>query len=112
MIHNFYGTLANTPITIKNGLMNITTPLSENQGMLFAMNKLDYHKFWMKNTYIPLDVIFLNSNFKVLGFITNNKPLSLTPISINKKSKYILEINAGGVDKHNIKINDYIKFYV
>ena len=39
--------------------MNITTPLSENQGMLFAMNKLDYHKFWMKNTYIPLDVIFL-----------------------------------------------------
>ena len=112
MIHKFYGKVVDTPETIRKGLMYIKIPLQSNKGMLFNMEKVDYHSFWMKNTYIPLDVIFLNSNFRVVGYVTNNKPLSLNPISINKKSKYILEINAGGVQKHNIKINDYIEFYV
>ena len=112
MIHKFYGNVVNTPETIRKGLMYVKSPLSANKGMLFNMEKLDYHTFWMKNTYIPLDVIFLNSNFRVIGYVINNKPLSLKPININKKSKYILEINAGEVKKYNININDYIEFYV
>lgn len=111
MIHNFYGKFSNTSHDIKKGLMYIKKPLQNNEGMLFDMGKLDYHKFWMKNTFIPLDIIFLNQNFKIIGFVENNKPLSYNIISINKKSKYILEINSGNIKKHNIKIGDYIIFY-
>lgn len=112
MIHKFYGKLSNSQKAISQGLMYIKKPLKEREGMLFDMSKCDFHKFWMKNTYIPLDVIFLNSNLKVIGYVTNNQPLSLESISINKKSRYILEINANSVNKFNIRINDYIEFNI
>jgi len=111
MIHKFYGKIVNTPHKIQKGLMNVKK-LNMREGMLFDMPTIDFHTFWMKNTFIPLDVIFLNSNFRVIGYVKNNKPLSLNPISINKKSKYILEINAREINRHNIKINDYIEFYI
>jgi uncharacterized membrane protein (UPF0127 family) len=111
MHHKFYGIIAKNPTTIKNGLMYVKTPLKKDIGMLFDMGRLDNHTFWMKNTYIPLDLIFLNSNFRIIGLKADNNPLSLKKIGIDKNSRYILEVNAGSIKSKNIKIGDYIDFY-
>ena len=68
------------------------------------------HSMWMKNTYIPLDIIFLDENMKIVGFKENNLPHSLKQISINKPSRYVLEMNAGSVKDNNLKINDKLFF--
>ena len=64
-----------------------------------------------ENTYIPLDVIFLDDNMIILGYVVDTIPLSLSSISINKKSSNVLEMNAGSVDKFNMKIGDKILFF-
>ena len=51
--------------------------LAKNEGMLFNMGKSNMHSFWMKNTYIPIDVIYMNSNYEVIGMILNNRPHDL-----------------------------------
>mgnify|MGYP001181125145 CR=1 FL=1 len=86
--------------------------LEEDHGMLFSYNDDGIRNMWMKNTYIPLDVIFLDENYKVLGYVQNTKPLSLKNISINEHSRYVVEVNAGTVEKYNIRENEYLKFII
>ena len=94
------------------GLMYIKRPLWNNNGMLFDMaTNPKNHSMWMKNTYIPLDIIFLDENMKIVGFKENNLPHSLKQISINKPSRYVLEMNAGSVKKNNLKIGERIYFF-
>ena len=111
-------TNANTLEEIRNGLMYRTIPLELNHGMLFHMDKYKIHNFWMKNTYIPLDIIFLNkipklgsesiNKFSIVGFIKNAKPMSEKKLSINKPSTHVLEMNAGWVKKNNALKDDII----
>tara|TARA_B100001094_G_C17803044_1_gene610042 strand:- start:14 stop:406 length:393 start_codon:yes stop_codon:yes gene_type:complete len=91
------------------GLMYVKEPLYSRYGMLFDMG-YKINSMWMKNTYIPLDVIFLDKNMNVIGYKENNQPHSLKSISINKPSRYVLEMNAGSVRKFNIKQGDKIYF--
>jgi uncharacterized protein len=56
-----------------------------------------------------LKIIFLNEKLKIIGFVENNKPLSLESISIEEPSKYVLEMNAGWVKRRNAKSGDTIK---
>lgn len=91
------------------GLMYVKEPLHSRYGMLFDM-EYKVNSMWMKNTFIPLDVIFLDNNMKIIGFKENNQPHSLKSISINKPSKYVLEMNAGTVKKFNLKIGEKIYF--
>ena len=81
--------------------------LNYDEGMLF---KFDYkiNSIWMKNTYIPLDVLFLDKKYKVIGYAEDTVPLSLDQVSINKPSNYILEVNAGWIRDNNIKIGTLI----
>ena len=79
--------------------------LNMDEGMLFTFN-YGNNSVWMKNTYIPLDVIFLNKDYKVLGFVEDTVPLSLETVEINKKSNYIIEVNAGWIRKNNLKIGN------
>ena len=79
--------------------------LNMDEGMLFTFN-YGNNTVWMKNTYIPLDVIFLDQNYKVLGFVEDTVPLSLKTVRINKKSNYIIEVNAGWIRKNNLKIGN------
>ena len=76
---------AKTKNQIRDGLMYRKKKLKKNQGMLFHTG-LKVSSFWMKNTFIPLDVLFLNKSGKILGYKENNKPHSLKGISIGKKS--------------------------
>ena len=84
-------------------------PLKYDEGMLFPMEYKN-NSMWMKNTYIPLDVIFLDDNMRILGYVLDNVPLSLESISINKKSNNVLEMNAGSVYNFNMKLGDKILF--
>jgi uncharacterized membrane protein (UPF0127 family) len=97
------------------GLMNRKNRLKENEGMLFEYDKPTKIKMWMKNTYIPLDIIFLDKRFRVIEYKENLKPHDITTdYSSNKKYKYAIEINSGTIKKRNIKegtliIPKYIK---
>ena len=93
------------------GLMFERKPMNNNYGMLFDMAPLPkIHSMWMKNTYIPLDIFFLDENMKIIGFKENNEPHSLKSIMIDKPSRYVLEMNGGSKTRHNLKIGDKINF--
>lgn len=68
--------------------------LPKNEGMLFVMGE-GIHSFWMKDTYIPLDLIFLSNDYTIVGIIENAEPMNETPLSINQLSSYVIEVNAG-----------------
>jgi|TARA_B100001094_G_scaffold131834_1_gene127588 hypothetical protein len=107
--HKIYGKVSKNNNEIKRGLMFRRNKLRYNEGMLFKMHYQN-NSMWMKNTYIPLDVIFLDHNMVIVGYVEDTVPLSLIPISINKKSKYVLEMNSGSIRLHNMKISDRIMF--
>lgn len=86
-----------TPETIAKGLMFRTEPLAENKGMLFDKGTWSSSGFWMKNTYIPLDILFLDDDFTVIDVIYDMKPLNTTSRNINKPWRYAIEINAGSM---------------
>ena len=63
---------------------------------------------WMKDTYIPLDVIFLDNKSYIVDIITNMKPHKTKSYKSKEKAKFALEINKGSVKKMGIKIGDKI----
>jgi len=91
------------------GLMFVKN-LPENEGMLFIMEDEAQVNMWMKNTYIPLDMIFINSNKEIVSMAENTKPLSTEIISSKNKVKYVLEINGGLAKKSGLKIGDKINY--
>lgn len=97
-----------TPEKIEHGLMFVKK-LPQNLGALFCMHDSKIHKFWMKNTYVSLDVIFLDKNFKIVGFVENTKPLDLSLVYVNYPSKYVIEIKSGFIKKNNIHIGNIVK---
>mgnify|MGYP001390353096 CR=1 FL=1 len=85
------------------GLMYIKKPLWNNNGMLFDMaDHPKNHSMWMKDTLIPLDIIFLDREYNVVGVIHNTEPLSERSLFVNKMSYYIIETNAGFCNKYHI----------
>ena len=109
-VHKIYGSVARTNEELKKGLMFRKQELNNKEGMLFIMRQNYDNSVWMKNTYISLDVIFLDKSMKVVGYKTNTAPLSTKTVKINQLSSYILEMNANSVDQLNINIGDSIQF--
>jgi uncharacterized membrane protein (UPF0127 family) len=96
-INTIYVTHVTTPETIAKGLMFRTEPLDENHGMLFDKGTWSSSGFWMKNTHIPLDILFLDDDFIVIDVLYDMKPLDTTSRNINKPWRYAIEINAGSM---------------
>ena len=86
-----------TPELIAKGLMFRKEPLAQNHGMLFDKGDWSSSGFWMKNTYIPLDILFLDDTFTVIDILYDMKPLDTTSRNINKPWRYAIEINAGAM---------------
>ncbi len=111
--HCFNVELAKTAEEKSRGLM-FRKNLDSNKGMLFVFKKEGDYAFWMKNTLIPLDIIWINEN-KEAVFISQNTPpcpeespcLYIIP---NKNAKYVLEINGGAAEKIGLKIGDKMTF--
>ena len=93
----------------RKGLMYVKNKLPENSGMLFVYKYPTKLSFWMKNTYIDLDILFLDKNYRVLGSLENMKKHSLESRSIDELSNYAIELNAGTIKTNNIKKNDFVR---
>ena len=90
------------------GLMNRTS-LEENNGMLFVWEDESPRSFWMKNTLIPLDMIFISANGTIVDITTMQPCKTLFCESYKSKpAKYVLEVNAGFVEKHGVKVGDAV----
>lgn len=84
--------------------------MAENQGMFFDPEGISDTAFWMKNTYIPLDIIFIDTKKQVEYFVENTVPFSEDLIQCPEPYRYVLELNAGQVKKNEIKIGDKIEW--
>ena len=93
----------------RTGLM-YRKKLLNNEGMLFIFPREKIIQLWMKNTYIPLDVIFISENKVIVDIKKNMEKLSKTIVKSKVKSRYALEFNAGLINKLDIKIGDKVLF--
>lgn len=84
--------------------------MEENQGMLFIFPYETQQSFWMKNTIIPLDMIFINSKLEIVKIHKNTTPYSEQSYSSIKPAQYVIEVNAGYTSKYGIKEGDKIVF--
>jgi uncharacterized protein len=90
----FHVEVAVTPEQQERGLM-YREHLATDSGMLFVAERPRHHTFWMKNTLIPLDMIFIGADQKIVGIVQNAEPQTLTERSVDGLSKYVLEIGGG-----------------
>jgi len=102
--------LARTPQQRGIGLMN-RKALGDNKGMLFIFEDTGRHHFYMKNTYIPLDIIFLSGasgEVEVVGILKNMRPFDETPKFIDSPSVSALEVRSPLASEHAIKVGDRV----
>lgn len=103
-IKNFFAEMASTPEERANGMM-FRRNLSENEGMFFVFEKPEILSFWMKNTLIPLDIIFIDSDRRIINIKKMALPCEKDPcplFSSGAPAQYVLEIGGGLSDKFGI----------
>jgi len=91
-----------TPAGRAEGLMH-RERLAADRGMLFVFDDEAVRSFWMRNTKISLDLLFLDSRARIVGVIKRAEPQSDESLSVPTPARYVLEVNAGFVDRHQIK---------
>ena len=101
--------IADTEYDIQTGLMYRNT-MAKNQGMLFVFDDISERSFYMKNTRIPLDLIFIDDKNTIASFQKNAKPFDESSLPSNASAKYVLEINAGLIDTWKINVGDSINY--
>jgi uncharacterized membrane protein (UPF0127 family) len=101
--------LAITEEERRRGLM-YRERLEDGEGMLFIFQEDAEHPFWMKNTKIPLDMLFLDSGRRVVGILRNTIPMKEKSLSVGLPSRYVLEVPAGFCDRHGIHREDRVEF--
>ena len=107
-VRNFQVELALTPEDQQKGLMN-RAHLRDDSGMLFYFNESRQQSFWMKNTLIPLDLIFIKEDGTIHRIHRNAIPHDLSPIGSQGEVRAVLEINGGMADKMGIRKGDVVK---
>ncbi|HEY4675500.1 MAG TPA: DUF192 domain-containing protein [Candidatus Bathyarchaeia archaeon] len=107
----FYVELATTSEERSQGLM-FRESLDLNKGMLFVYSEEGMHIFWMKNTSIPLDIIWINANEEVVYISEDNEPYSENLIAPAANAKYVLEINAGLAREMGLNVGDKLDFNI
>lgn len=84
--------------------------MSDTQGMLFIMDVAAPQSFWMRNTYIPLDIIFVDENNTILNIHQNARPRSESPLPSEGNAKYVVEVIGGFTQAYGIKPGDKIQW--
>ena len=98
-----------SPALLEKGLM-YRRYLPADRGMLFLMGENSEHHFWMRNTLIPLDIVFITKDLTVAGVAANAKPLDETPVGVPMPSLYVLEVNGGWMAAHGIGAGAKVTF--
>lgn len=99
--------LARTASERARGLM-FRRSLPPDIGMLFLFPSDGDWSFYMRNTHIPLDIIFIDANARVVGVLPDMRPLDETPRRVGRPSRYVLEVNAGSVARWGLRVGDEV----
>lgn len=100
--------IADTPERLSTGLM-YRDSMSVNQAMLFVFDKSEQRSFWMKNTYLPLDIVYISKDSTIVSVSENTTPFSEQTVMSKGPALYVLEINAGLYKQYGLETGD--KFY-
>jgi uncharacterized membrane protein (UPF0127 family) len=103
--------IADTDYERQLGLMKRVS-MEEKQGMLFIFPSDAMQSFWMRNTLISLDMIFINSNREIVTIQKNTKVLSDQSYPSTAPAKFVLEVNGGFTEKYKIVVGDVINWKV
>lgn len=101
--------IADTEFEQERGLM-YRHFMPEDAGMLFIFKKEEYRSFWMKNTHLPLDIIYIDANRVIKTIRKNTVPHSEASVPSDAPAQYVLEVNAGFCDIHHIEEGMSIQF--
>ncbi len=101
--------IADTDYDVQTGLM-YRNAMKANRGMLFIFDDERERYFYMKNTRIPLDIIYINAKNKIVSFQKNAKPFDESSLPSNVPAKFVLEINEGLADKFTLQVGDSISW--
>ncbi|MEM5565211.1 DUF192 domain-containing protein [Psychroserpens sp. AS72] len=101
--------IADDEYSTQTGLM-YRKSMHKNQGMLFIFPNVDYRSFYMKNTEISLDIIFIAEDKTIVSIQKNAQPMNETSLPSEAPAKYVLEVNAGMSDAWSLAKGDRIEF--
>jgi uncharacterized membrane protein (UPF0127 family) len=101
--------VARTSAETQRGLM-YRRQMAPNAGMIFLFSRSRHLTFWMHNTYIPLDMIFITSDMRVLGVVENATPETDDPREVPGEGQFVLEVNAGFAREHGITAGTVVRF--
>jgi uncharacterized protein len=101
--------VADTPTQRELGLQ-YRKELAADRGMIFLFPAPSVQSFWMKNTPLPLDMIFIGSDRKIAGIVEQTVPFSLEPRSVGAPSQFVLEINGGLSKRLGIRAGAAVRF--
>lgn len=106
--HDFQFELADTDASRSTGLMH-RAELAADRGMLFDFKRDRIVTMWMRNTFIPLDMLFLSVEGKIITIAENTVPHSEKAVSSRKRVRSVLEVAAGTVRRLGIKVGDRVQ---
>ena len=99
--------VANTPELRETGLMGVTD-LQDDEGMLFVYAEKGHNRFWMKNTPTSLDILFLDSDHRIVFIAKATTPYSEAVIDPGVLTQFVLEVKAGFADRQHVSVGDVI----
>ncbi|SEL49988.1 hypothetical protein SAMN04488505_102412 [Chitinophaga rupis] len=108
-LHKIDMEVAETDDERAQGLMRRRS-MTDGQGMLFIFTEAAEQSFWMKDTYISLDIIYVDDKKEIVSIQKYTTPQSEESLPSFKKAQYVVEVNAGFCDKYHIGFGDKIAF--
>jgi len=106
---NYHVEIATSRAQMRRGLM-YRKSMTPDHGMLFVYHRTQTIQMWMKNTYLPLDMLFIDEHGRIAGIAAHAKPLNTDVISSGKPARAVLELNAGEADRHGIRVGDEVEW--
>ncbi len=100
--------IVSTPEAVTRGLM-YRTELPDGHGMLFVFREEKDQRFWMKNTLIPLDMIFIGADQVIVGIHPNAVPLSTATVGVGRPSRWVLEVPGGWAARRGVASGDRVE---
>jgi len=101
--------IADTPEKRSLGMM-YRNALGDRQGMLFVFSTEEYQSFWMKNTAVPLDMIFVSARNEIVTIHEKTMPYSPQSYTSTKPAQFVIEVNAGFARAHTIAVGDKVRW--
>lgn len=101
--------VVDTPAARERGLM-YRRDLAPDAGMVFVFPAPEVQSFWMKNTYVPLDMVFVGPDLRVVGVVEDARPLTLDLRSVPVPAQYVVELRAGTARSRGIVAGTVVRF--